>query len=503
MSIQKDQKSAIRILVTGATGYIGGRLVPRLLEAGYSVKAMSRSLQKLESRVWYNHPNLEVVAGNVLSLDDLENAVQDCDIVYYLVHSMVAGQKKFDEAEQISAKNMVTATERCGVKRIVYLGGLGVDSPDLSKHLRSRNQVSAILKTGSVPVTVFNAAMIIGSGSASFEILRYLVDRLPIMITPKWVTTPVQPISIANVLEYLIQCINIEKTIGTTFDIGGSEVLNYIDLMKIYAHEAKLPKRKIMSVPVLTPRLSSYWIHIVTPVPAYIARPLAEGLKNPVICKENSITKLIPQKLLSCNQAISRALERVLEHHIETHWTDAGVFPVEWVQPEDPKWSGGTLFEDSRELTINSPIEQVWKVVSRVGGNTGWYYGNWLWRIRGTLDKLIGGVGLRRGRRDPNKLMLGDAVDFWRVSVVKKESHLALVAEMKLPGKAILEFHLKSTENRKTILQQHARFFPKGALGILYWYLSMPFHLFLFPGMIKRIAEFAQLLSQKETAPPK
>ncbi|MBF0239390.1 MAG: SDR family oxidoreductase [SAR324 cluster bacterium] len=481
-----------RILVTGATGYIGGRLIPRLLNEGYKVRAMSRSYNKLTSRPWHNHPNLELVAGDFLSYNDVNEAVKDCDVVYYLVHAMVAGQTDFEKADRISADNLVKATQSNGVKRIIYLGGLGLDDPTLSKHLRSRHEVSRILQQGMVPVTIFNAAMIIGSGSASFEILRYLVDRLPVMITPKWVYTPVQPIGVGNVLEYLISCLKFEETIGKSFDIGGSDVLTYYELMQIYSKAAGLPKRHVIPVPVLTPQLSSYWIHLVTPLPAYIARPLAEGLKNPVICKNNDITKLIPQDLLSCSEAISRALERTFEHHIETHWTDSGI-PIEWPQQGDPKWSGGTVLEDFRKIIIKAPIEKVWKRVVSIGGTTGWYYGNWLWRIRGMMDKLIGGVGLRRGRRDPEKLMLGDAVDFWRVSVVKPPDHLTLIAEMKLPGKALLEFRLESLEDGSTLLQQQARFFPKGLLGLIYWYSTSPFHIFIFPGMIKGIARSATL----------
>ncbi len=273
----------MRILVTGATGYIGGRLVPRLLDAGYRVKAMSRSYAKLESRPWHNHPNLELVAGDVLNAEDIDNAAKGCDVAYYLVHSMVAGQENFETADRTSAQNMVKAAENQGVKRIIYLGGLGFDNPALSKHLRSRHEVAEILQQGTVPVTVFNAAMIIGSGSASFEILRYLVERLPVMITPKWVHTPVQPISVSDVLEYLMDCLEVKETMGKTYDIGGADVLTYFDLMNIYARVAQLPKRTVIPVPVLTPRLSSYWIHIITPVPAFIAQPLAEGLKNPVV----------------------------------------------------------------------------------------------------------------------------------------------------------------------------------------------------------------------------
>lgn len=488
MRIEGGLQSKPLILVTGATGYIGGRLVSKLLEAGFRVRAMSRSLNKLKDRPWGNDPNVELIAGDVLDSEAVINAVKGCDVVYYLVHSMVAGQKDFEGADQQAAQNMVNAAEKEEVKRIIYLGGLGMDSPELSPHLRSRHEVACLLRQGSVPVTVFNAAMIIGSGSASFEILRYLVDRLPVMITPKWVKTEVQPIAVANVLEYLVRCLNVEETIGETFDIGGADVVNYLELMRIYAEQAELPRRVVLSVPVLTPRLSSYWIHLVTPVPAYIARPLTEGLKNPVICQNNRITELIPQRLFSCEEAIAKALESTFKQRVKTHWTDSGTIPVESPQQGDPSWSGGTVLKDNRQLTIEASVQSVWNAVVKIGGDTGWYYGNWLWKFRGMLDKLIGGVGLRRGRRNPETLMRGDALDFWRVTVVKPHERLILVAEMKLPGKAVLEFQLQSLENNTTLLRQQARFFPKGIFGLLYWYGTAPLHIFIFPGMIRGIA---------------
>ena len=403
---------------------------------------------------------------------------------------MNPAQQDFAKADREAAQQMVEAAEAAGLERIIFLGGLGEEAPDLSKHLRSRAEVAAILHQGQVPVTVLRAAMIIGSGSASFEILRYLVDRLPVMITPRWVSTPSQPIAIRNVLNYLTGCLEQPKTIGRTFDIGGPDILPYSRLMEIYAEEARLHKRLVIPVPVFTPRLSSYWIHLVTPVPASLARPLAEGLRNPAICHEDSIQALIPQELLSCRDAIRLALEHLHSHQIETHWSDAGILPpVEAVYPGDPNWSGGSVYKDQRDITIQAPPEEVWKHLVRIGGQTGWYYGNWLWRLRGLLDHLFGGVGHRRGRRDPNHLMLGDALDFWRVLDIQPGKQLKLLAEMRLPGEAVLSFELEPLEKGHTRLIQTAWFVSRGLTGLLYWYSVMPLHNLVFNGMLRGIGQ--------------
>lgn len=477
------------VLVLGATGYVGGRLVPQLLEAGYTLRAVSRSLQKLQGKPWAAHPNIQLVSADVTNQDALVKAIEGCGTAFYLVHSMNPTHTDFAKADRTAAQLMVNAAELAQLERIIYLGGLGEDSPDLSKHLRSRAEVAQILSSGSVPATILRAAMIIGSGSASFEILRYLVDRLPVMITPRWVSTPSQPIAIRNVLAYLIGCLENPETTGQMFDIGGPEVIRYRELMEIYAEEAHLPKRWIIPVPVFTPRLSSYWIHLVTPVPAYIARPLAEGLKNPTVCKENKIRTLIPQPLLSCREAIHLALDKLQHHDVETHWTDAGSLPpVESVYPGDPNWSGGTVYKDQREITIQTSPDMLWEHLVRIGGSTGWYYGNGLWRLRGLLDRLFGGVGDRRGRRHPYLLMPGDALDFWRVLEVQPHRHLKLLAEMKLPGKAILSFELQPQTDGSTRLIQTAWFVSRGLSGLLYWYSVMPLHHFVFNGMLRGIA---------------
>ncbi len=478
-----------RVVVLGATGYVGGRLVPRLLEDGYKVRATGRSQNKLQSRAWSNDPNVELCEVDIHDPDSLREALQDSDIAFYLIHSMNPQSRDFESADRQAANNMIRISQQCGLKRIIYLGGLGEEAADLSKHLKSRHEVEEILKSGPVPVTAFRAAMIIGSGSASFEILRYLVERLPVMVTPRWVKTPNQPIAIRNVIEYLAGCVSVEQTTGETYDIGGSEVVSYLDLMRTYAEEAGLRKRFVIPVPVLTPKLSSLWIHFVTPVPSYIARPLAEGLRNPVVCRDDRIRDLIPQELLDCREAIRRALVLVNTNDVTTHWTDAGRMPrYAQAQEGDPQWAGGTILEDRRERTINASAQDVWSVVSRIGGKTGWYHGTWLWALRGFIDRLVGGVGASRGRRDDVNIAVGDILDFWRVVSVQTNQHLGLSAEMKLPGLARLDFRIKEMSNGQSQLVQHAQFQPRGLAGLFYWYFLIPFHEYIFGGMIKKIA---------------
>jgi uncharacterized protein YbjT (DUF2867 family) len=486
MNQEKDQKP---IFVAGATGYIGARLVPLLLEAGYRVRALARAPEKLQGRPWAQHSNLEIVKGDVLDKASLQKALGQCRAGYYLVHSMNPGVSDFASTDRLAACNMAEAAAECGLSQIIYLGGLGDTRDGLSHHLQSRTEVGEILREGAVPVTILRAAMIIGSGSASFEILRYLVDRLPLMITPRWVDTPCQPIGVRNVLYYLVGCIEETKTIGETFDIGQPEVTNYRKLMEIYAEEAGLPRRLIIPVPVLTPRLSSYWIHVVTPVPASIARPLAEGLCNPVVCQENRIVEVLPQELFDARKAIRLALDRLRQHQVESSWTDSGAIPpAEWSIAGDPRWAGGSLYADSRRIILNAKQEDVWPAVSSIGGEIGYYYANWLWRIRGIIDRLCGGVGLSRGRRSQSELYPGDAIDFWRVVEVKKPDFLMLYAEMKLPGEAVLAFRLRQLDDSQVELQQTASFLPRGLLGILYWYAVMPFHHYVFNGMLHGIA---------------
>ncbi|MFN7953711.1 MAG: SDR family oxidoreductase [bacterium] len=481
------------VLVTGATGYIGGRLVPRLLEAGYRVRCLARDPRKLAARSWADHPNVEIVAGDVSEAPDLFRALTGCSTAYYLVHSMMAVGREYAHVDQALARGFARSAGRAGLSRIVYLGGLGETGPGLSEHLSSRRDVELALATGPVPVTVFRAAMIIGSGSASFEILRYLVERLPVMITPRWVHTECQPIAVRNVLEYLVRCLEVPETIGNTFDIGGAEIRSYREIMHLMARCRGLSRRVILPVPVLTPRLSSLWIHLVTPLSHRIARPLAEGMRNRVVCRDDRAIRLMPQRLLGIEEAIAAALERIAERQVETSWSDAGRVPG------DPDWAGGTMFVDRRTRAVAAPAAITYRAVCRVGGGHGYYAADWLWRLRGAMDRLVGGPGLRRGRRDPETVAYGEALDFWRVTDSIADRRLELRAEMKLPGEASLEFAIEPDGDDRSILTQTARFKPRGLGGLVYWYAVAPLHGIVFAGMLDGIRAHAE--EHHRTAP--
>jgi uncharacterized protein YbjT (DUF2867 family) len=491
------------IFVTGGTGYVGGRLIPRLLTAGYSVRAMARSPERLLCRPWGRHSRIEVIQGDALDRQSLVNSAKNCGIAYYLIHSMTTAKGKFAKADRIAAKNMVDAAEQNNLTRIVYLGGLGAqDHEDLSKHLKSRHEVEKIFLASSVPVTNLRAAMILGSGSASFEMLRYLVDRLPAMITPRWVQTPCQPISIVNVLDYLQGVLLNPDTAGQTLDIGGPEVLTYRDLIRIYAEEAGLRKRFIVPVPVLTPWLSAKWVHLVTPVPASIAQPLAEGLSIPVVCRDKRILSMVPVTLFNARQTIRTALERIRQQEVDTCWFDGGgSLPPEWTTCGDADFAGGTILQSAHRITLESTAEEVWHVVREIGGGQGWLYAQTLWRLRGILDRAVGGPGLRRGRRDPVDLRVGDGLDFWRVIALEPPHRLLLLAEMKAPGDALLEINIHPRAKDNTTVEMVARFLPRGLAGILYWYSLVPIHKWLFEGMLRRLAQRAgkRILKGPET----
>ena len=485
------------IAIAGATGYIGGRLVSRLASEGYRVRCLVRSPEKLAGRTWADGHNVEIQQSDMEDKAGLAENLNGCEAAFYLVHSMVSAAAEYADRDRQLALHFAEAARDAGVGRIIYLGGLGETGPDLSEHLASRREVEDALASTGVAVTVLRAAMIIGSGSASFEILRYLVERLPVMITPKWVSTPCQPIAVRNVIGYLAGTLAVAATTGGTFDIGGPEVLCYRDIMRIMAEELGVRRRWIIPVPVLTPRLSSYWIHLVTPLSSDIAKPLAEGLKNPVVCRENRITKLIPQELLTVRESISAALSKVAGHQVETNWSMAG--PI----PGDPDWAGGTVFRDSRELDVDAPASAVFRAVCRVGGGHGWYAADWLWKIRGWGDHLLGGPGLRRGRRDPEMVGYGEALDFWRVVGYERDRRLALRAEMKLPGEAMLEFLVTPGAAGQCTLRQTALFRPRGLFGLMYWYAVVPFHYIVFRGMLLGIQREALQIAAKDFAVPR
>ncbi|TVQ32889.1 MAG: SDR family oxidoreductase [Phycisphaeraceae bacterium] len=478
------------VFLTGATGYVGGRLAPRLLETGRSIRCLARSPGKLRDRTWAVDPRVSIVQGDLADGDALAEHMRGCAEAYYLVHSMIAAGADYAERDLEMARAFARAAEKAGVTRIIYLGGLGELGEDLSAHLRSRREVEQALASGATPVTVLRAAMIVGSGSASFEILRYLVERLPVMITPRWVSTECQPIAIRNVIGYLLACLTTPETTGRTLDIGGPEVMNYREIMRIFAEERGLPKRLVIPVPLLTPRLSSLWIHLVTPVGASIARPLAEGLRNRVVCRDDEAHQLMPQELLGVRASIAAALGKIERREVETVWSASGVMPG------DPDWAGGTTYTDVRTIDINAPPDAVFQAVCRVGGGHGYYGADALWRIRGVMDRLIGGPGLRRGRRDPDRIELGDALDFWRVTGVEPGRLLSLRAEMKLPGEALLEFRIEPRAGDASRLTQDARFKPRGLLGILYWHAVLPLHGVVFRGMMHGIRSEAERIAQ-------
>lgn len=487
------------VLVTGATGYVGGRLAPLLLARGHAVRAAGRSADKVLARPWATLPGCQAVALDVFDPDSLVRAMDGCQAAYYLVHSMSGGHAKdFAEKDRRAASNFAKAAEQAGVERILYLGGLGDENdPHLSEHLRSRIETGKALQAGPVDVTWLRAAVILGSGSASFEIIRYLVDRLPLMITPRWVRTKSQPIAIANVLGYLAGCLEVPETSGQTFDIGGPDILAYRDLFHLYAEAAGLRRRWIIPAPLMSPRLSAHWVNLITPVSMGLIRPLIEGLRNEAVCADNRIRELVPQKLLSCREAMRRAVTGTADGGPATCCYDAGDACLpEWASCGDADYAGGAVLGGRYEAVLDGEPAQVWQPVSRLGGDTGWYYGDWLWGLRGLMDKLAGGPGLRRGRRHPEEIRLGDALDFWRVVDVQENKRLLLKAEMKVPGEALLEFTIEPREHggkQATALAMRSMFKPRGVAGLLYWWSTWPFHELIFRNMHRRMARAAGL----------
>lgn len=487
------------MLVTGATGYVGARLVTRLLEAGHRVRCAVRTPRKLADRPWFNDPRVEIVHCNFEDAASLVAAMTGCGPAYYLVHSMMSAGGTYADRDRSLARTFATAASTAGVIRLIYLGGLGETGEGLSEHLTSRREVERELAAGGVPVTVFRAAIILGSGSASFEILRYLVDRLPVMVTPHWVRTRCQPIAIRNVLHYLVACLDVPATTGRTLDIGGPDILTYRDLMDVMAEERGLRRRLVIPTPFLTPALSSLWIHLVTPISHRLARPLAEGLRNEVVVRSDEAARLMPQPLLPVREAIRLALAKEQTFDVETAWSSAGPMPG------DPDWAGGAMFVDTRSTVVQASPAATFDAVCRLGGRSGWHRGTWLWRLRGAIDRLVGGPGLSRGRRHPERVGYGDVLDFWRVTEIEPGAHLQLRAEMRLPGEAMLGFRIEPATSAAMAgasasgcrLVQEARFQPRGLLGLLYWYAVLPFHALVFNGMLRGIKGLAETPSPR------
>jgi uncharacterized protein YbjT (DUF2867 family) len=466
-----------KILIAGATGYVGTRLIPKLVEEGHVIRCLARNPEKLTDRNW---PGVEFVQGDVLDLTSLKSALKDIDIAYYLVHAM-GNQGDFRSRDKQSARNFALAAKLNGIERIIYLGGLGDPEQNLSDHLQSRQEVGRILNSTGIAVTELRAAIIIGWGSASFEIIRDLVKKLPVMITPRWVKSRCQPIAIDDVLYYLIAVLKDSRTIGETFDIGGDEILTYEAMMRQVALIMG-KKLKIINVPVLTPHLSSYWLNLVTSVPMSIAFPLVEGLRNDTICSDQRINEYIPLTKTSFKDAVRMALQTAKNNYLESRWTQADI-----IDNTVTDSLNGKFLYDEQILSSPATAKEIFHRIQKIGGTTGWYYANWAWKLRGIFDRLIGGIGMRRGRRHPTELRVGDTIDFWRVEKLKIDSYLKLRAEMKLPGIAWLEFKVNQ-EGSKTILVQRASFKPANWFGYAYWYLLLPVHLLIFKNMARKIA---------------
>ncbi|QEG24661.1 SDR family oxidoreductase [Mariniblastus fucicola] len=472
-----------KILLTGATGYVGGRLLPRLVSRGHDVRCLTRRESGREN---FNLDEVEVSVGNVLNMDSLLQTLEGIHTAYYFIHSM-GDSEDFEKTDRKAAENFAEACSRQNVKRIVYLGGLGNEADDLSKHLRSRQEIGDVLRTSTAQVVEFQASIIIGSGSLSFEMIRALVERLPVMICPKWVRVLAQPIAIEDVLAYLVEVLDKPVSDSRIYEIGGPDAVSYGDIMQRYADQRRLT-RYMIPVPFLTPYLSSLWLGLVTPLYSRVGRKLIDSLRNETLVTDDSAAHEFSVVPRSVDEAISRALVNEDSEFAETRWSDAFSSGG-----EQKSWGGvrfGSRLVDSRCREVPLTAAEAFAPIRRIGGSTGWYYGDWLWKIRGFMDLLVGGVGVRRGRRDPENVRSGDTLDFWRVEEVVPDKLLRLAAEMRVPGRAWLEFEVTEEEG-KTTVRQTAIFDPVGLFGILYWYSLFPLHEFVFRGMLRNICKAA------------
>lgn len=476
------------ILVTGATGYIGGRLVPRLLEAGYRVRCLVRDARRLQGRPWSEQ--VEVVEGDATRPETLPPAMAGVWAAYYFIHSL-SDTPEYRERDMAVARSFSQAAKAAGVARIIYLGGLGDPAADLSTHLRSRQETGAALAEAGVPVTEFRAAIVVGSGSLSFEMIRHLTERLPVMICPRWVFTRIQPIAIGDVLSYLVAALGTPESAGRVIEIGGADVVSYGDMMRGYARARGL-RRWLIPVPVLTPHLSAHWVNWMTPVNAGIVYPLIEGLRNEVVVRDDAARHIFPDIVpLGYDAALHLALANLEAGQVETSWTDGLASSCGDVRPVELSSEEGMQIERRQVLVAARPAD-VYAVFSGIGGDRGWFYADWLWRLRGIADRLVGGPGFRRGRRHPDDVRAGDALDFWRVEAVEPGRLMRLHAEMKLPGEAWLQFEAQPRGDGQTLLTQTAFMATKGLFGLLYWYSMYPFHGAIFGNMARAIGERAE-----------
>jgi uncharacterized protein YbjT (DUF2867 family) len=477
-------KGKKNVLLTGASGYVGGRLLRVLEKKDIRLRCLARRPSYLQAKT--DHKT-EIVQGDVLDKGSLTKALSGIDIAFYLIHSM-SQNSGFQETDRIAASNFASCAKEAGVQRIIYLGGLGDSNSDLSAHLESRQEVGEILRNSGVDTIELRSSIVLGSGSLSFELIRSLTEKLPVMIMPQWVQKPTQPIGIEDLLEYLVLAMNIEWHGSEIFEVGGADRVSYHGLMKEYARQRKL-KRLMIPVPVLTPYLSSLWLGLVTPLYARIGRKLIDSISHPTIVQDNKAKDIFAVKSKSAAQSIACALQNEDQEFAETHWSDALSASID----SRPKFGGSRILSrivDHRKITIQVKPEVAFEPIKQIGGKNGWYAFNFLWRIRGFIDLLVGGVGMRRHRPTGREIRAGDTVDFWRVENIKAPSYLNLVAEMKLPGKAWLEFEVLGDGHQSTI-HQSAVFYPRGALGLLYWYGTYPLHALIFRKMIKNIGKKA------------
>jgi uncharacterized protein YbjT (DUF2867 family) len=475
----------MRVLVTGATGYIGGRLVPLLLAAGHEVRCLSRDPARLDAMPWRSR--VEVAPGDVLDAATLPAALAGCDAAYYLVHGM-AGGRGYEQRDRAGAANFRDAAAAAGLRRVVYLGGLAPEGAALSKHLASRLEVGRLLAEGPTPVTELRAAVIIGAGSMSFEMLRYLTDVLPVMTTPRWVRQRCQPIAVGDVLDLLVRALDDTAGVSRVLEVGGPDILSYQDMMREYAAEVGL-RRWIIPVPFLSPGLSSLWVGLVTPLPSSVARPLIEGLRAEVVVHDDTALRLFPHRPLPFREALRLALEAPPRAGSDL-LPEAPVSPAQ-PAPGDPEWSGGKVFTDRRIVPTDAEPHHLFWAFSRIGGDVGYYGLTWAWKLRGLLDRMVGGVGMRRGRRHPEHLREGETLDFWRVERITPGRLLRLQAEMRLPGDAFLQWEVRPMEDGADLVQT-AIFRPRGLLGRFYWLLMAPFHSYIFPRMAWKMAAAAE-----------